>query len=75
MAAKTPVRALIHTWSMSTTPTLVDTGAAHLATGIPPALLRSWLHRGKITGHGRDRKGRDLVDLDEVQNHARTRIT
>lgn len=64
---------MAHTGSMSTTPTLVDTHAAHLATGVTPALLRSWLHRGKLTHHGRDRRGRALVDLAEVHNHTQTK--
>ncbi|MFI0718436.1 hypothetical protein [Streptomyces sp. NPDC021224] len=46
---------------MSTTPTL-GTHAAHLATGVTPALLRSRLHRGKLTHHGHDHRGRAIVD-------------
>ncbi|MFE1550589.1 hypothetical protein [Streptomyces sp. NPDC058718] len=49
------------------TPLLVDTHAAHAATGAQPATLRKWLQRGHLTRHGHDRAGRALVDLTEVQ--------
>lgn len=49
------------------TPVIVDTGAAHAATGITPAKLRNWLHRGYLTRHGHDTAGRALVDLNEVE--------
>ena len=45
---------------------ITDTRAAALATGISPATLRQWLHRGKLTRHGTDRDGRTLVDLEEI---------
>jgi len=51
-------------------PVLVDSYAAQAATGIRPGTIRVWLHRGKLTHHGHDDHGRDLVDLREVQNHA-----
>ncbi|WP_267488061.1 hypothetical protein [Streptomyces sp. DH8] len=47
--------------------TLVDLYAAHAATGKPPATLRTWIHRGELTRHGYDPRGRALVDLHEVQ--------
>ncbi|WP_156722645.1 hypothetical protein [Streptomyces apocyni] len=50
-------------------PVLVDLYAAHAATGIKPGTIRVWLHRGKLTHHGHDSSGRDLVDLRELQAH------
>ncbi|MET9479864.1 hypothetical protein [Streptomyces sp. NPDC006638] len=50
-----------------TTPVLVDIYAAAVATGIKPGTIRVRLHRGKLTHHGHDKAGRDLVDLNEVQ--------
>lgn len=52
---------------MTLQPVLVDTAAAELATGIKAGTLRVWLHRGRLTRHGHDRRGRTLVDLNEVQ--------
>ncbi|MFD7516073.1 hypothetical protein ACFV85_14900 [Streptomyces niveus] len=46
---------------------IVDTAAAHAATGVAPGTLRVWLYRRHLTHHGRDTAGRDLVDLAEVQ--------
>lgn len=54
---------------MQRTPVLVDTQAAHLATGIKPGTIRQWLKRGKLTHHGYDHAGRALVDLAEVDTH------
>ncbi|MHC3391310.1 hypothetical protein ACLQ2E_17920 [Streptomyces lavendulocolor] len=51
-----------------TEPLIVDLHAAQAATGVKPGTLRVWLHRGHLTHHGRDRAGRDLVDLNEVQH-------
>lgn len=51
---------------MVTMARIIDTQAAHLATGIKPATMRQWLHRGKLTRHGTDPDGRALVDLDEL---------
>jgi predicted site-specific integrase-resolvase len=51
---------------MVTMARITDTIAAELATGIKPATLRQWIHRGKITSHGTDHAGRILVDLDEI---------
>lgn len=51
--------------------TLVDTAAAaahvrlHHGRDCAPATIRSWLHRGWLTRHGRDGR-RTLVDLAEV---------
>jgi len=45
---------------------ITDTIAANLATGIPPARMRHWLRRGKLTRHGTDPAGRTLIDLDEL---------
>ncbi|MET9583644.1 hypothetical protein ABZY10_11090 [Streptomyces sp. NPDC006539] len=47
-------------------PILVDVYAAQAATGIKAGTLRVWVHRGKLTHHGRDQAGRTLVDLNEV---------
>ncbi|MFF5773860.1 hypothetical protein ACFY8V_32815 [Streptomyces californicus] len=47
--------------------TLVDLYAAHAATGKSPATLRTWIHRGHLTRHGYDPRGRALVDLHDVQ--------
>ncbi|MDF2710661.1 MAG: hypothetical protein K0R62_6313 [Nonomuraea muscovyensis] len=52
-------------------PVLVDAYAAQAATGIRAGTIRVWLHRGKLTRHGHDDHGRALVDLHEVQAHAR----
>ncbi|MEE4546762.1 hypothetical protein V2S66_32960 [Streptomyces sp. V4-01] len=49
-------------------PTLVDTYAASIATGIRPGTIRVWLTRGRLTHHGHDHAGRTLVDLAEVAN-------
>ncbi|MFB6696363.1 hypothetical protein [Streptomyces rubiginosohelvolus] len=46
---------------------LVDLNAAQIATGKSPATLRTWIHRGELTRHGYDPRGRALVDLGEVQ--------
>ncbi|MGE9696679.1 hypothetical protein ACQKFA_23350 [Streptomyces sp. CH6] len=48
-------------------PFLVDPYAAEAATGVKPATIRQWRHRGHLTHHGYDRFGRVLVDLREVQ--------
>jgi hypothetical protein len=48
-------------------PILVDLYAAAAATGIKPGTLRVWLHRGKVTRHGHDHRGRTLIDLNELQ--------
>ncbi|MFD5975550.1 hypothetical protein [Streptomyces bacillaris] len=47
--------------------TLVDLYAAHAATGKSPATLRTWIHRGELTRHGYDPRGRALIDLGEVE--------
>ncbi|MFF2226271.1 hypothetical protein ACFVV7_23485 [Streptomyces globisporus] len=47
--------------------TLVDLNAAQIATGKSPATLRTWIHRGELTRHGYDPRGRALIDLDEAQ--------
>lgn len=49
-------------------PLLVDPYAAHAMTGIRPGTIRVWLHRGHLTHHGRDKAGRTLVDLHELQH-------
>ena len=48
-------------------PVLVDTYAARVATGTLPATIRKWLQRGHLTHHGHDRAGRTLIDLTELQ--------
>lgn len=58
-----------------TQPVLVDVYAAQAATGIRPGTIRVWLHRGRITHHGHDAQGRDLVDLHEVRARARNTAT
>ncbi|MFD6531570.1 hypothetical protein [Streptomyces sp. NPDC060184] len=47
-------------------PLLVDLYAAAVRTGARPGTLRIWVHRGRLTHHGYDDKGRVVVDLDEV---------
>lgn len=47
---------------------LVDTQAAALAAGVAPSTIRSWAHRGHITPHGQDHRGRTLYHLPEVLN-------
>ncbi|BAU83328.1 hypothetical protein SLA_2401 [Streptomyces laurentii] len=49
------------------TPLIVDTHAAHAATGTHPGTIRQWLRRGHLTHHGHDRAGRALVDLNELR--------
>lgn len=46
---------------------LADVYAAHVETGIKPATIRVWLHRGKLTRHGYDHAGRALIDLTELR--------
>ncbi|MDH6226223.1 hypothetical protein [Streptomyces sp. MJP52] len=47
---------------------IVDIYAAAAAhPGLKPAKLRVWLHRGRLTHHGHDARGRALVDLQELQ--------
>ncbi|MDR3079626.1 MAG: hypothetical protein LBV60_01630 [Streptomyces sp.] len=48
-------------------PVIVDIYAAEAATGIKAGALRVRLHRGTLTHHGHDRRGRALVDLGELQ--------
>lgn len=47
---------------------LVDTHAAHAATGTAPATIRKWLQRGHLTHHGYDRDRRALIDLNELEH-------
>lgn len=62
------------TTSTAPAPVIIDTAAAHAATGIKPGTIRVWLHRGYLAHHGYDHAGRTLVDLAEVEarrdNHA-----
>lgn len=53
-----------------TTARIVDTQAAAIAVRRTPATIRSWIHRGKITAHGKDNIGRTLVDLGQVYRTA-----
>lgn len=46
---------------------LVDALAAEAATGIKAATIRVWAHRGHLTRHGRDQRGRTLYRLDEIE--------
>lgn len=46
---------------------LVDAHAAALVLPVKPATVRQWKHRGLVTAHGQDRRGRDLFDLAELQ--------
>ncbi|MFF2650374.1 hypothetical protein [Streptomyces sp. NPDC058045] len=48
-------------------PVIVDIYAAQAATGIKAGALRVRLHRGTLTHHGHDHRGRTLVDLAELQ--------
>jgi len=66
------VAALSRIMGAMTQPVLVDVYAAHAATGIRPGTIRVWLHRRRITHHGHDDHGRDLVDLHEIRARTRT---
>ncbi|MFE4653566.1 hypothetical protein [Streptomyces sp. NPDC056707] len=46
---------------------LVDTAAAQLGRDVKPAIIRNWLHRGKLTCHGDDYCGKAIVDLNEIE--------
>ncbi len=52
---------------------LVDTYALAAFLGIPPATLRSWAHRGKITRRGTSPQGWALYDAAEVAGVAAAR--
>lgn len=56
---------------MTTDRRLVDTLMAACAARVRPATIRSWAHRGKLTPHGTDAKGRTLYDLDDVYRATR----
>jgi len=45
---------------------LVDSVSAALAVDRPKSTIRGWAHRGLLTIHGQDAKGRALYDLAEV---------
>ncbi|MFI0722888.1 helix-turn-helix domain-containing protein [Streptomyces sp. NPDC021224] len=45
-------------------PRVVPTELAALALGVPPATIRKWASRGKLTRYGRP--GRAEYDLDEL---------
>lgn len=51
-------------------PKLVDTQVAAVAVQRAPSTIRSWIRRGKIDAHGKDHKGRTLVDLGQVYRAA-----
>ncbi|GAA4676769.1 hypothetical protein GCM10023347_33850 [Streptomyces chumphonensis] len=51
---------------MHAAPRLRTINDAALATGTRPGTIRVWLHRGRLTHH-RDRRGRTLVNLTEVE--------
>lgn len=46
---------------------IADIYAAALSVNQRPGTLRQWIHRGELTHHGYDAKGRVRVDLDELQ--------
>ncbi|MEU9861315.1 hypothetical protein AB0D99_10585 [Streptomyces sp. NPDC047971] len=48
-------------------PVIVDTHAAHAATGTQPATVRKWIQRGHLIHYGYDRAGRALIDLHELE--------
>jgi hypothetical protein len=56
-------------------PCITDIQAAALATRTRPGTIRVWLHRGRLTHHGHDPRGRDLVDLDELTTLTTTTTT
>jgi hypothetical protein len=46
-------------------PVLLDTIALATALGVKPTLVRAWASRGKLTRHGKDKRGRTLYSLSE----------
>lgn len=55
---------------MTTMAALADTLAIAFLTGRPPATIRSWAHRGHLTRHGTDPRGRTMYDITEAQQLA-----
>lgn len=52
--------------------TLADTAAIALLLGVPPGTVRVWAHRGRLTRHGKDRRGRTLYSIQEAERLAET---
>lgn len=46
---------------------LVDAEAASLLLSVRPATLRQWKRRGLVITHGTDAQGRQLYDINELQ--------
>lgn len=61
------------TTTPATPPLLLDAYAAELVTGVHPATIRWWAHKGLLTRHGTDAKGRTLYDLAEIEARADAR--
>lgn len=51
---------------MTPRPALVDIYTAAQLSGVRAGTLRVRLHRGALTRHGHDARGRDLVDFNEL---------
>jgi DNA-binding transcriptional MerR regulator len=51
-------------------PLLVDTCAAAAAVGRPESTIRRWAHEERYKPHGRDKRGRKLYALADVQRVA-----
>jgi hypothetical protein len=49
---------------------LADTQAIAILLARPAATIRSWAHRGQLTRHGTDRRGRTMYDIGEAQQLA-----
>ena len=46
---------------------IVDIYAAAHSVGQQPGTIRLWVHRGEVTHRGYDKRGRVLVELNELQ--------
>lgn len=46
---------------------IVDIYAAALSVQQKPGTIRLWVHRGEVTHRGYDKRGRVLVDLNELR--------
>jgi len=62
-----------HPGQLTLFPTLVDTQAAAVAASqvggvmVTQSTIRKWAYRGKIAAYGKDKQGRTLYNLREVE--------